>query len=155
VFAERKGDHVQRAREEVYRSLDPADHADVKRAALMIYSDVHFMSLGSMHAENRRTYSRQNFDASVIDGNDERRPGGVFGLQVKARVVGGYEKTNDDDSSNIKKQNADVNTTYRLRQTLSGIFGFTSSNLSGKTPNESRVLEPVKTTYSDDFCTDE
>ena len=65
----------------------------------------------------------------MVDGNDKWGPGGILGLQIQARIVGGHKETNDSDTADIKQQDTDVNPADCLRQALSGVLGFTSSDL--------------------------
>ena len=60
---------VQSARELVYRSLDAADHAAVRRAALITWNRQSSILLMICHHSN--TYGWEALDTCVLDGKHE------------------------------------------------------------------------------------
>lgn len=74
----------------------------------------------------------QAFNSCILNGNNEWRLAGVGSPQVKVGVVGGYEQSDDDDTTNVEQEDTDVDTLDSLGEVTTRVLCFTSGNLSRK-----------------------
>lgn len=115
--SERASGNSHSARELVYRSLDAADQAEVRRHAFMSCRDQPILFFLSLHSETRgahkdkkkrKTYTWEELDAGAFDGDDEGRGRRSSTFQSKAGVVRRHEHADDPNTSNVEEQNANV-----------------------------------------------
>ena len=84
----------------MYRSLEAADHAEVKNAA---FSTCRRMYQYGGNARIRRTsYRWKAGDTGALDSDDERRLCSVRSRQVEVLVIRWHEETDDDDTTDIE-----------------------------------------------------
>lgn len=77
-----------------------------------------------------RTYRRKSLDTSVANCDNKGRFCGGVHLQVQARVVRRHEKTDDESTSDVEQQDADIDPPNGLGEIMPGVLGFAGGDLS-------------------------
>lgn len=70
----------------------------------------------------------QGFDARSLDGDDERRSGGVLAAQTEVGIVGRNQEADNECPQNVEQQDSDVDSLDGSRKVASRVLGFTGCN---------------------------
>ena len=142
-----------KAREDVYRSEEPADQAE----ATMVDGQNLRVSESRQHTQEAGIGNvRKDLDSGPLNGNDPGRGCRVTGIGDKARVVVWAYQTEDEDTEDVEQEDTDPDAANGLRDVLGRIAGFGgghSENLSsqecvgGTDQDRPETSEPARSTW--------
>jgi hypothetical protein len=151
--------HSHNARELVYRSLDAADQAEVRRHAFMICGNQPPSPREIRETRFGQTYPRERFDSTTLNGDDEGGSRSRPAAQSKAGVVGGHEQTDGYYAADVEKQDAYVHAANSPREIASRVLRFPGGNLENSSGLQPSIVISSRRerdhTHRDDLSADE
>ena len=124
------------AREEVYKSEEPADQAEAR--AISGYKS----RIGGKRNHRKRTQETgvgdagKDLDSSPPDGNDPGGRGGVTGAGDKVGVVVRADQAEDEDTDDVEQEDTDPDTTNGFGNVLGRVAGFGGGHAQDLCPQE-------------------
>ena len=124
------------AREEVYRSEEPADQAEAR--------EINGQESRIQGKRNHRQRTQEagvgnagkDLDSSPPDGDDPGGGGGVTGVGDKVGVVVWTDQAEDEDADDVEQDDTDPNATNGFRNVLGRVAGFGSGHAKDLGPQE-------------------